>query len=170
MCTALQRKLVLKARVTKLNRKVLPRFSNYRTVDCGQTGCVQIVMCTCLLLAAKFNDMTSSMLSKLLEQMEEDFNIPRKAILSREFATWVALDFDCHVEPADVLSHLLRIFQLKELTPSMYFEGNREAQLYFTHIKPPVQAQNSVHGTEDAEAAWLCASDSNYSLGSLADM
>jgi hypothetical protein len=108
------------------------------------------------------------MLSKLLEQMEEDFNIPRKAILSREFATWVALDFDCHVEPADVLSHLLRIFQLKELTPSMYFDGNREAQLYFTHIKPP-QAQGSDR-TEEAEAAWLCASDSNYSLGSLADM
>ena len=79
------------------------------------------VACACLLLAAKFNDMSKPEIMLLLGKMEEEFNIPPKVILADEFSTYVALDFELHVEVADVLSHIVRILQTQELKPNEYY-------------------------------------------------
>jgi hypothetical protein len=86
-------KLILAARVQKLNRKL-----------CGAI---------CLLLASKVNDPKETNFARVLECLSKHFQVPQDVIKKFEFQAYAALDFALYLAPWEVAPHLERILSLK---------------------------------------------------------
>lgn len=68
---------------------------------------------TCLVLAAKVNDPKEVNYAQLVENTAKVMETTPKEIISREFATYAALDFGLFLTPSEVYPHLHRILDSK---------------------------------------------------------
>ena len=88
-------KLILKKYIKKANRKL-----------CAGS---------CLLLSAKLNDIRTSRIPALIDEIESTFRIDKtEELLTCEFNAFLALDFTLMIPDCEVIPHLLRLMEQQQ--------------------------------------------------------
>lgn len=107
-------KLILNHYLTKANRK--------------------LVAAACLMLAAKTNDpkfaVGQDFYSPLYEEIEKGLDVSKKEVMQSEFDAFFHLDFNLHVPPELIMTHVTKIISAWEFSNLQEYLGRKSYDLF----------------------------------------